>query len=36
MGRLISDHMLVVFFSYGMAFFLLGVAIVLRKNAGVG
>jgi signal transduction histidine kinase/CheY-like chemotaxis protein len=33
-GRLISDHMLVVFFSYGLAFFLLGVAILLQPRRG--
>jgi signal transduction histidine kinase/CheY-like chemotaxis protein len=34
MGRLISDHMLVVFFIYGLAFFLLGVAILLQPRRG--
>src|SRR6478672_6702507 len=34
MGRLISDHMLVVFFTYGLAFFLLGVAILLQRRSG--
>src|ERR1700730_15429101 len=34
MGRLISDHMLVVFFIYGLAFFLLGIAILLQPRRG--
>src|SRR6202049_1122961 len=34
MGRLISDHMLVVFFLYGLAFFLMGVAILLQPRLG--
>jgi hypothetical protein len=34
MARLISDHMLVVFFSYGLAFFLLGIAILLQPKRG--
>jgi signal transduction histidine kinase/CheY-like chemotaxis protein/HPt (histidine-containing phosphotransfer) domain-containing protein len=34
MGRLISDHMLLVFFTYGLAFFLLGIAIVLQPRWG--
>jgi len=34
MGRLISDHMLVVFFIYGLAFFLLGIAILLQPRLG--
>jgi two-component system sensor histidine kinase/response regulator len=34
MGRLISDHMLVVFFIYGLAFFLLGLAILLQPRWG--
>jgi methyl-accepting chemotaxis protein len=34
MGRLISDHMLVVFFLYGLAFFLLGIAILLQPRHG--
>src|ERR1700676_4758369 len=34
MGRLISDHMLVVFFLYGLAFFLLGIAILLQPRRG--
>jgi hypothetical protein len=34
MGRLISDHMLVVFFIYGLAFFLMGVAILLQPRLG--
>src|SRR3984893_13934415 len=34
MGRLISDHMLVVFFIYGLAFFLLGIAILLQPKRG--
>jgi len=34
MGRLISDHMLLVFFIYGLAFFLLGIAIVLQPRWG--
>ena len=34
MGRLLSDHMLVVFFTYGLAFFLLGVAILLQRRLG--
>jgi hypothetical protein len=32
MGRLISDHMLVVFFIYGLAFFLMGVAILVASS----
>jgi two-component system sensor histidine kinase/response regulator len=32
MGRLISDHMLLVFFIYGLAFFLLGIAIILQPR----
>src|SRR3984893_18733309 len=32
MGRLISDHILVVFFVYGLAFFLLGIAILLQPR----
>ena len=32
MARLISDHMLVVFLSYGLAFFLLGIAILLQPK----
>jgi hypothetical protein len=34
MGRLIGDHMLVVFFIYGLAFFLLGIAILLQPRRG--
>ena len=34
MGRLINDHMLVVFFIYGLAFFLMGVAILLQPRQG--
>jgi signal transduction histidine kinase len=34
MGRLISDHMLLVFFIYGLAFFLLGIAILLQPRWG--
>jgi hypothetical protein len=34
MGRPISDHMLVVFFCYGLAFFLLGIAILLQPKQG--
>ena len=34
MERLISDHMLVVFFIYGLAFFLLGIAILLQSKRG--
>src|SRR6202035_4394806 len=34
MGHLISDHMLLVFFIYGLAFFLLGVAILLQPRWG--
>ena len=34
MGRLISDHMLLVFFIYGLAFFLLGMAILLQPRWG--
>jgi signal transduction histidine kinase/CheY-like chemotaxis protein len=34
MGKLITDHMLVVFFVYGMAFFLLGTAIFLQSRRG--
>ena len=34
MERLISDHMLVVFFIYGLAFFLMGVAILLQPRLG--
>src|ERR1700732_701116 len=34
MGHLISDHMLVVFFTYGLAFFLLGIAILLQPRRG--
>src|ERR1700719_2673136 len=34
MGRLISEHMLVVFFCYGLAFFLLGIAILLQPKRG--
>src|SRR6267143_3381741 len=34
MGNLISDHMLVVFFIYGLAFFLLGIAILLQPRRG--
>src|ERR1700674_5215492 len=32
MGHLISDHMLPVFFIYGLAFFLLGIAILLQAR----
>jgi signal transduction histidine kinase/CheY-like chemotaxis protein/HPt (histidine-containing phosphotransfer) domain-containing protein len=32
MGGLISDHMLLVFFTYGLAFFLLGIAILLQPR----
>src|SRR5580704_11560078 len=32
MGRLISDHILVVFFVCGLAFFLLGIAILLQPR----
>src|ERR1700719_1417455 len=34
MGRLVSDHLLVVFFIYGLAFFLMGVAILLQPRLG--
>src|SRR6266849_5673014 len=34
MRNLISDHMLVVFFIYGLAFFLLGIAILLQPRRG--
>src|ERR1700730_13205043 len=34
MGHLISNHMLVVFFCYGLAFFLLGIAILLQPKRG--
>jgi two-component system, sensor histidine kinase and response regulator len=34
MERLISDHMLLVFFIYGLAFFLLGMAILLQPRWG--
>lgn len=34
MGRLISEYMLVVFFIYGLAFFLLGIAILLQPRRG--
>src|ERR1700730_80336 len=34
MGRLISDHMLVVFFTYGLAYFLLGIAILQQPKRG--
>jgi signal transduction histidine kinase/DNA-binding response OmpR family regulator/HPt (histidine-containing phosphotransfer) domain-containing protein len=34
MGRLINDHMLLVFFIYGLAFFLLGIAILLQPKWG--
>src|SRR5260370_16708447 len=34
MQNLISDHMLVVFFIYGLAFFLLGIAILLQPRRG--
>jgi signal transduction histidine kinase len=34
MARLISDHMLVVFLFYGLAFFLLGIAILLQPRRG--
>src|SRR5260370_21710541 len=34
MENLISDHMLVVFFIYGLAFFLLGIAILLQPRRG--
>jgi hypothetical protein len=34
MGRLISDHMLVVYFTYGLAFFLLGISILLQRRLG--
>src|SRR3989442_3708194 len=34
MGDLISTHMLVVFFIYGLAFFLLGTAILLQSRSG--
>jgi signal transduction histidine kinase/CheY-like chemotaxis protein len=34
MGRLISDHLLLVFFIYGLAFFLLGIAIFLQPRWG--
>jgi signal transduction histidine kinase/DNA-binding response OmpR family regulator/HPt (histidine-containing phosphotransfer) domain-containing protein len=34
MGRLVDDHMLVVFFLYGLAFFLLGIAILLQPRWG--
>src|ERR1700737_4015780 len=34
MGHLISNHMLVVFFCYGLAFFLLGIAILLQPRRG--
>ena len=34
MERLISNHMLVVFFIYGLAFFLLGIAILLQSKRG--
>jgi signal transduction histidine kinase len=34
MGRLINDHMLLVFFIYGLAFFLLGMAILLQRRSG--
>jgi signal transduction histidine kinase/CheY-like chemotaxis protein len=34
MGTLITEHMLVVFFVYGLAFFLLGAAILLQSRRG--
>ena len=34
MGRLVNDHMLLVFFIYGLAFFLLGIAILLQPRWG--
>jgi signal transduction histidine kinase/CheY-like chemotaxis protein len=34
MGHLISDHLLLVFFVYGLAFFLLGMAILLQPRWG--
>jgi signal transduction histidine kinase/DNA-binding response OmpR family regulator len=34
MGGLIGDHMLMIFFTYGLAFFLLGVAILLQRRLG--
>jgi PAS domain S-box-containing protein len=34
MGNLISGHMLVVFFIYGLAFFLFGIAILLQPRRG--
>src|ERR1700730_12670208 len=34
MGRLISGHMLVVFFTYGLAYFLLGIAILQQPRRG--
>jgi signal transduction histidine kinase/DNA-binding response OmpR family regulator len=34
MEHLINNHMLVVFFTYGLAFFLLGVAILLQRRLG--
>lgn len=34
MGRLISEHMLVVFFVYGLAFFVLATAILLQSRRG--
>jgi signal transduction histidine kinase/CheY-like chemotaxis protein len=34
MGRLIGDHMLLVFFIYGLALFLLGMAILLQPRCG--
>jgi signal transduction histidine kinase/DNA-binding response OmpR family regulator len=34
MTKLITDHMLVVFFVYGLAFFLLGTAILLQSRRG--
>jgi hypothetical protein len=34
MGHLISDHMLLVLFIYGLAFFLLGIAILVQPRRG--
>jgi signal transduction histidine kinase len=34
MGRLINDHILLVYFAYGLAFFLLGIAILLQPRWG--
>jgi hypothetical protein len=34
MGRLITDHMLVLYFSYGLAFFVLGIAILRQPKRG--